>query len=129
METTRFAARWAARRGAATIQRTAVIRLILALLTILTTSTCEAGCHIYRVWHYKAPQRCFTALAPGRSIQRLINLEQTPPNQERLRNTIDLIPSQPHAPPWPTLEGIDWGHVGDERMEGIAKLRALSNGP
>ena len=42
-------------------------------------------------------------------------------------NLIDFEPQQRHAPPWPTLEDIDWGHVGDERMEGIAKLRALAN--
>ena len=53
-------------------------------------------------------------------------LEQKPPKQEQPVNLIDFEPQQPHAPPWPTLDGIDWGAVGDERMEGIAKLRALS---
>ena len=54
-------------------------------------------------------------------------LEQGVPKQEQPVNLIDFEPQQRHAPPWPTLEGIDWGHVADDRLLGIAKLRALAN--
>ena len=94
---------------------------------LLTCQSLQARCHIYRVWHYKVPQRCFTALAPIRKEARFVHLETFHEQISPRVPSIDLAPSQPHAPPWPTLEGIDWGHVGDERMEGIAKLRALAN--
>jgi hypothetical protein len=60
-------------------------------------------------------------------MKRLIMLEQAPSNREQPVNLIDFEPQQRHAPPWPTLEDIDWSKVGDERLQGIAKLRALAN--
>ena len=66
METTRSARPQAASRGAATILRTAAIPLILALTILTITSECATSaprCHIYRVWRYPKPQRCFIALA------------------------------------------------------------------
>ena len=38
---------------------------------------------------------------------------------------IKVIPEQKVTTP--TLEDIDWGRVGDERLQGIALLRALSD--
>ena len=31
---------------------------------VLAVSPATARCHIFSVWHYPKPQRCFTALAP-----------------------------------------------------------------
>ena len=124
---------WARHTKAVTILRTAGIPLILATAAtiLMLTSTCEGHC--FRVWHYPKAQRCYTALAPEhttmRHMKRLIMLEQGVPKQEQPVNLIDFEPQQRHAPPWPTLEDINWGAVGDERTQGIAKLRALSNGP
>jgi hypothetical protein len=71
--------------------------------------TTPAEAHCYRIWNYPKPQRCFTALAP-RILPRFVNQPVLPP--ERI------------AIPLPTLEWIECP-PGDERMWGIAKLRAL----
>jgi hypothetical protein len=70
-------------------------------MILLLATPAEAHC--YRIWHYPNPQRCFTALAPA-----------LPPERERIA--------------LPTLEWIECP-PGDERMWGIAKLRALGDVP
>ena len=62
------------------------------------------ACHIYRVWHYPKPQKCFTALAR---------------QPKRLESRIEI--------PLPALDWIDCP-PGDERMRGIALLRDLKEG-
>jgi len=64
------------------------------------------ACHIYRVWHYHKPQRCFTALAP--------HPQRTSSLPERI-----MIP----------LPDLNWVECppGDERLRGIAFLRALED--
>jgi hypothetical protein len=83
----------------------------LALLSIIASigaSPVEAHC--YRVWHYLKPQRCFTAFAPLPPL--------TKPTFPPVRIEIPL----------PSLEDIDWGQEGDERLRGIAKLREIGDG-
>jgi hypothetical protein len=94
---------------------------------ILTTSVCATEAHCFSRWYYPYPQQC-RKLGPSFIRRVQVNLEQTAPKQEQPTNIIVIPLIHPH-PSWPTLEDIDWGHVGDERMEGIAKLRALGNGP
>jgi hypothetical protein len=80
----------------------------------LTLITAPANAHCYRIWHYLKPQRCYTALAPeqirnrGRHVSALASL---PPER------IDI-----------TLPPLDWVECppAEERLVGIAKLRALS---
>jgi hypothetical protein len=71
------------------------------------------------VWHYHKPQRCFTAL-----------VEQVKNNSQR----VSMITHQNPASPTETQERIeipiptmDWKVCpdGDERLQGIARLRAL----
>jgi hypothetical protein len=82
-------------------------------LTFLLASPAEAArCHIYRVWHYPKPQRCFTAYAPV--PRRHPVSRETPPER------IEIL-----------LPALDWNVCpdGDERLQGIAKLRALGMVP
>ena len=71
-----------------------------------------AHCHIYSRWYYPHPQRCFTALAPlpQKSVKPASRIPET--SRERIE-----IP----------LPALDWDICpdGDERLMGIAKLRAL----
>jgi hypothetical protein len=73
------------------------------------------------VWKFKFPQKCFTALAP-RSISREIasreagSVKETAPFHER----IDIS-----LPPVDFVPCPD----GDERFQGIAKLRAIMDAP
>jgi hypothetical protein len=90
-------------------------------MTLITWTTSEAHC--FTRWHYPWPQRChgqsqnrvISARNQNRKIPYFVN--RAVPNQERLAN-ISL----------PGLEVVDWGETGDEWMQGIAKLRALSDG-
>src|SRR5579864_1761885 len=83
------------------------------LLILLLATPADAHCHIYRVWHYPKPQRCFTALAPLPVTKHA----SRPP--ETFHERIDI--------PLPELEW-DVCPDGDDRLLGIAKLRALGNG-
>jgi hypothetical protein len=78
----------------------------------LTTSICEARCHVFRVWRYPRPQRCFTALALH--VKPASRVSGTSHEQ-----IIDI--------PIPALD-FDAGPDPDERLQGIAKLRGLDNG-
>ena len=84
------------------------------ILLLLTT---PADAHCYHIWHYPKPQKCFTALAPEqirkRSSHPTIGVTGVTP--ERI---MDL--------PLPALNWIECP-PGDERMFGIAKLRALED--
>jgi len=77
------------------------------ILLLLAT---PADAHCYHIWHYPKPQKCFTALAP-----ESIRLRSTPVPPKRIT---DL--------PLPALEWVECP-PGEERMEGIAKLRALED--
>ena len=87
------------------------------LVTTLSTARSEAHCHIYRVWHYPKPQRCFTAMAPKRFAPYAKPASRPP---ETSREQIDI--------PVPSLE-FDVCPEGGERMVGIAKLHALYDAP
>ena len=92
-----------------------------AVLSILltTTSMARPNCHIFRVWHYRYPQRCFVALAYAKPASRI---HET--SREQIRMPVpqpDFEIRQPHAVPWPELDNIDWGRVGDERLIGNCK--------
>jgi hypothetical protein len=80
-----------------------------------------AEAHCYRIWRYPKPQRCFTALAPRHISEKLArgeagftSVKEAAPFHERIE--ISLPPVE--FTPCPD---------GDERMQGIAKLRALED--
>jgi hypothetical protein len=88
------------------------------LVMTLSTAKSEAHCHIYHVWHYPKSQHCFVALARPPKLPK-------PHIAERSR----LVPEEQiidiAIPP------LDWDSCpeGDEKLMGIAKLRALSDVP
>lgn len=84
----------------------------LLFLAMTMSWPAEARCHIFRVWHYPKPQRCFVALANHSTI-RPIRL-----NPETFHERIDI--------PVPDLEFTPCPD-GDERLIGIARLRALED--
>ena len=90
------------------------------LAMTLSTARSEAHCHIYRVWHYRAPQRCFTAMAalPHRTASIPKRTASVVP--ETSHDQIDIA-----IPPL----NFDACPDGGDKLMGIAKLRALSNGP
>jgi hypothetical protein len=67
------------------------------------------------VWHYPKPQRCFTALAP------------LPHRTRSFRKETGLLPERIEIP----LPDLIWADCpsGDERLLGIARLRALEDVP
>lgn len=81
------------------------------LLALLLAGPAEAHCHVYSIWHYPKPQRCFTALAYAKRASRV---------PETFHERIDI-----------PMPGLEWTVCpdGDERLRAIAFLRALSNGP
>jgi len=88
---------------------------------LLLASPAEAHC--YRVWHYPKPQRCFTALAPEpirNRGQRVSELHQ------HVSALVSVAPERIEIP----LPALNWDICpdGDERLQGIARLRALSEG-
>jgi hypothetical protein len=85
--------------------------LALFFLAMTSSSPVLAKCHIFHIWHYPKPQRCFTALAPFHAKPVLRSLETS---QERIEIT---IPSMDFVP----------CPDGDERLLGIARLRALED--
>jgi hypothetical protein len=76
----------------------------LAIAMLLATPA-AAKCHIFSIWHYPRPQRCF--VAPARPVPR---------------------PTERIEIPVPAIE-FEICPEGGERMLGIAKLRAMSDGP
>ncbi len=87
----------------------------ILISTVLAASPASAKCHLFSVWHYPKPQRCFTALAP--EPRMAIHLRPNPAtNQEQSEEQTEipviLLPFEP-APD------------GDERLRGIALLRDL----
>ena len=92
------------------------------LVTTLSTARSEAHCHIYRVWHYPKPQRCFTAMALLPKSNRYAQHEAKPASlpPETSREQIDI--------PVPPLDFAACPE-GGERMVGIAKLHALYDAP
>ena len=90
-------------------------------MILLLASPAEAHC--YRVWHYPKPQRCFTALAPEpirNRGQRVSALHQ------HVSALVSVAPERIEIP----LPALNWDICpdGDERLQGIARLRALSEG-
>jgi len=80
-------------------------------LLLLILATPVHACHLYRVWHYPKSQKCFTALTYAKPASR---------PHETFRERINIM----------MLPALDWTACpdGDERLQGIAKLRALSDG-
>ena len=91
---------------------------------ILLLATPVEACHKFSRWHYPWPQRCAVfvkqegGVAPARTEHpRLPKFEKAPGA---------VAPVTGGA--LPTLE-IDWGAPGDDRLRGIAILRALNDSP
>jgi hypothetical protein len=99
-------------------------RKLASVFFLATTSPAFAHCHIFSVWHYPKPQRCFTALAPeqirnrGRRVSALHQLPSVSAQLPPERIEISL----------PAIEFIPCPD-GDERFQGIAKLHALMDAP
>ena len=87
-------------------------------ITLLSPNPAVAKCHLFSVWHYPKPQRCFTALASLHHA--LSDAKPASRNHETSRERIDI--------PMPDLHWIDCPD-GDERFQGIAKLHALMDAP
>jgi hypothetical protein len=85
-------------------------------LILLLASPAEAKCHIYRIWHYPKPQRCFTAYAVLSVPKPQPKIDSPPVLPERI-----TIPIPDMAADW-------GGGPVDERLQAIAKLRGLSEG-
>jgi hypothetical protein len=85
------------------------VKLAALVASVLIATPAAAKCHIYSVWHYPKPQKCFTALAP-RISSHFVNQPVTPPERiEIILPAVDFVPCP----------------EGDERFQGIAKLHAL----
>jgi hypothetical protein len=85
--------------------------ILFLAITSFSPSPAAAKCHLFAVWHYPKPQKCFTALAP-RPISREIARREAgfvPERIEIILPAIDFVPCPD----------------GDERFQGIAKLHAL----
>ena len=82
---------------------------------VLAVTPASAKCHIFSVWHYPKPQRCFTALAAFHAKHAFVGqtTEREEPNQERIEI------------PLPKLDDITWGEPGPDELRAIALLRAL----
>jgi hypothetical protein len=93
-------------------------RSLLAFLLIAASAPASARC--YSIWHYHTPQMC----GQGRIAYKVWHVSALPRHAPTL---IKVIPEQKVTTP--SLENIDWGRVGDDRLKGIAQLRALSDGP
>ena len=93
---------------------------ILLVLAVLTASPATAKCHLFSVWHYPKPQKCFTALASLRYRADLVHEVRTEPES---RTNQEIIPI-----PLPDLSNIVWGEIGPEELRAIALLRELYNG-
>ena len=92
--------------------------LFFLAITSLLPSPAAAKCHLFSVWHYPKPQRCFTALAP--EPRMTIHLRPLPP--ERIRDEPKRI-----GIPLPQLDDITWGTTGPDELRAIALLRELYN--
>jgi hypothetical protein len=93
---------------------------ILFFLAMTSSSPVFAHCHIYRVWHYNKPQRCFTALAPFHVKRDLSVAKPASRVPETSQERIDIMIPPIDFVPCPE---------GDERFQGIAKLHAIMDAP
>ncbi len=102
-----------------------MVAVVLSILpTTMSMARSEARCHIYKVWKYPKPQRCFVALAKSnRYAQRFNDTKPASREPETSREQHEQI-----TIPLPMLD-FEACQDGDERLQGIARLRALSDGP
>ena len=89
-----------------------VVAGLSILVTTLSTARSEAHCHLHRIWHYKFPQRCFTALAPKRFVSDVKPFSREPETSRE--QIIEIV-----IPPL----NFDVCPEGDERLKGIALMR------
>jgi hypothetical protein len=82
-------------------------------MTSFSPSPAAAKCHLFSVWHYPKPQKCFTALALFHMKQ---DLKPASRSLETFQERIEIILPPLEFTPCPD---------GDERFQGIAKLHAL----
>ena len=98
--------------------------LFFLAMTTLWPGSALANCHIFKVWHYPKPQRCFTAYAPARHVSR-----ETARREAGFAPTnIQSISQQRIEIPIPDML-FEAAPEGDERLQGIAKLHALYDAP
>jgi hypothetical protein len=102
---------------------------ILFFLAMTTSwpGTALAKCHIFKVWHYPKPQRCFTALAPlpAFHMKRISDRSEIP--SETDAKPASRVPETSHERIEIAIPNMDFVPCpdGDERFQGIAKLHAL----
>ena len=92
--------------------------MVVIGLSILATTmwTARSEAHCYSIWHYKTPQRCGSIRYLPKPTFEAKRAEQIAPRAEQIEIPI------------PSLD-FNVCPDGDERMQGIAKLRAMSDGP
>ena len=100
------------------ISKTKLCAILLLGSGLSWTGIAEArACHIYSKWHYPYRQRCFTAYAPVKAP--VIGIKPASRVPETSHERIEII--------IPPLEWVPCP-LADDRLTGIAKLRALGNG-
>ena len=117
------------RRGLSSVAhlRRPCILFFLAMTTSWPGSAL-ANCHIFRIWHYNKPQRCFAyAYVPKIAFHVKrdagdADFGRKPASRvpETFQQRIDIL-----------IPSIDFVACpeGDERLQGIAKLHALYDAP
>jgi hypothetical protein len=88
------------------------IAVVVLILAVLAPTPAAAKCHKFSRWYFPYPQRCVSA--SPRFVSAFVN--QTPPKREQIEI------------PLPLLDFKACPDADDERLQGIAKLRALSEG-
>ena len=96
----------------------------LSILAI-ATSTTKSESHCYSVWRFPYPQRCFTAQAP---VHIRTYHDAPTGNAGMSRERQIKLPLPAMELPLPAMD-FPICPEGDERLKGIAFLRALSNAP
>jgi hypothetical protein len=90
-----------------------------------------AKCHIYSIWRYPKPQKCFTAYAnkPVFSLEKPVFSYAKPASRvpETSQERIEPVREQRIEIPIPDMKWTPCPDA-DERWLGIAKLRALGDG-
>ena len=93
---------------------------------ILLLATPAEACHKFSRWHYPWPQRCEVFHVKQKGGVAFARTER--PKYPRIEKAPGAVASVTGGA-LPSLEVIDWGASGDDRLRGIALLRDLNDSP